>query len=47
VVRPLHGHKFDLATGSAVGHACGSLTTYPVKVDERGRIGLVMLEEVP
>ena len=30
VVCPLHGLRFDLRTGEAIGHACASLTTYLV-----------------
>ena len=32
VICPLHGLKFDLATGQPVGHDCRSLATYPVEV---------------
>jgi nitrite reductase (NADH) small subunit len=30
VVCPLHGFRFDLRTGDALGHACDPLTTYVV-----------------
>jgi nitrite reductase (NADH) small subunit len=40
VVCPLHGFKFDLATGAPIGHACGQVATYPVSVGEDGRIHL-------
>jgi nitrite reductase (NADH) small subunit len=44
VVCPLHAFKFDVATGSPVGHTCGGLTTYPVSIDADGRIRLELLE---
>lgn len=34
VVCPLHGYAFDLATGAAIGHACGALRTYEVSLNE-------------
>jgi nitrite reductase (NADH) small subunit len=40
VVCPLHGYKFDLASGAPIGHACGGVTTYPVSVGDDGRIRL-------
>lgn len=40
VVCPLHGYKFELATGAPVGHACGSLETYAVSVGDDGRLRL-------
>jgi len=40
IVCPLHGFKFDLATGAAVGHACGNLAVYAVSVDGDRRIRL-------
>ena len=45
VVCPLHGRKFDLASGAPLGHACGSLATYPVSVDAGGRIHLQLLPD--
>lgn len=39
VVCPLHGYKFDLATGEPLGHDCGRLATYAVSIDD-GRIHL-------
>jgi nitrite reductase (NADH) small subunit len=44
VVCPLHGYKFDVVTGAAVGHACGNLTTYPVSLGDDGRMRLLMAE---
>lgn len=41
VVCPLHGYKFDLASGGAIGHACGGVATYAVSVGDDGRIRLV------
>jgi nitrite reductase (NADH) small subunit len=38
VVCPLHGHRFDLATGSAAGHACGPIETYEASVGNDGRV---------
>lgn len=32
VACPLHDRRFDLATGRAVGHDCGSVSAYPVEV---------------
>lgn len=40
VVCPLHGFKFDVATGAPMGHSCGALETYPVSLGEDGRIHL-------
>jgi nitrite reductase (NADH) small subunit len=45
VVCPLNGFKFDLATGAAIGHACGSLAVYAVSVDGDRRIRLRMHDE--
>jgi nitrite reductase (NADH) small subunit len=44
VVCPLHASKFDLSTGESLGGpagACG-IKTYPVRVDEQGRIVLTV-----
>ena len=38
VVCPLHAFKFSLASGAAVGHACGALETYPVRLSPSGAI---------
>ncbi len=35
---PLHECKFDLATGEAKTPGCKGITTYPVWVNEQGRI---------
>jgi nitrite reductase (NADH) small subunit len=32
VACPLHERRFELASGQAVGHGCGSVTAYPVEV---------------
>lgn len=37
VICPLHGLRFDVATGSALSGGCG-LATYPVRVTEAGEI---------
>ena len=42
VVCPLHAMKFDLASGAAVGHACGALATFPVEASETGSILLAL-----
>ena len=44
LVCPLHGFKFDLASGRALGNGCSALKTYPVKVSERGEIKLCLEE---
>ena len=44
VVCPLHGFAFDLATGDAIGHACGALRTYDVSLNALGEL-LVRCEE--
>lgn len=38
VTCPLHGLRFDLRTGAARGHDCGSLRTYPVRVTREGAL---------
>ena len=43
VICPLHGYKFDLATGQSTGGECPPLETYSVFVSERGEI-LLSLE---
>ncbi|MGH7298296.1 MAG: Rieske (2Fe-2S) protein [Polyangiaceae bacterium] len=41
VVCPLHGARFDLATGEPLGHhACEGIATYPVTIDHDERIHL-------
>lgn len=35
---PLHGYKFDLATGAPIGNECKALRTYPVEVGEDGEM---------
>jgi nitrite reductase (NADH) small subunit len=42
VVCPLHGFKFDLATGEPLGHACGAIATYSISVASDGRVLLVL-----
>jgi nitrite reductase (NADH) small subunit len=44
VVCPLHASKFDLASGEALGGPAGDcpIRTYPVRVDEQGRIVLTV-----
>jgi nitrite reductase (NADH) small subunit len=43
VTCPLHGLRFDLRSGAARGHACGSITTYRVRVSRDGDL-LVRLD---
>jgi nitrite reductase (NADH) small subunit len=38
VVCPLHGFKFDLATGQPKGNDCRAIATYPASVNDRGDI---------
>jgi nitrite reductase (NADH) small subunit len=38
VVCPLHAYRFELGTGGALGHDCGALATYPVRVSEEGEL---------
>ena len=42
IICPLHAYKFQLATGEALGHTCGSLKTYPVSLDEDGNVLLYL-----
>src|ERR1700691_2282254 len=41
LICPLHAWKFDLTTGEALFGDCG-IKTYPVRVDESGRILLAV-----
>jgi nitrite reductase (NADH) small subunit len=36
VVCPLHGYRFDLATGRPLGHSCRPLRTYVVEASAAG-----------
>jgi nitrite reductase (NADH) small subunit len=38
VVCPLHGYKFDLATGEPLGHSCGSIAVHAVSITADGRV---------
>ncbi len=40
VLCPLHGFEFDLPSGACIGRECAALATYPVTLDEDGRIHL-------
>ena len=42
LICPLHAYKFQLVTGEALGHTCGSLETYPVSLDEDGNVLLYL-----
>ena len=35
---PLHGFRFDLATGRPLGNACSALRTYPVEATRDGDV---------
>jgi nitrite reductase (NADH) small subunit len=45
VVCPLHSYAFELATGRAIGHACGALRTYPVGISPADEVLLTLDEE--
>jgi nitrite reductase (NADH) small subunit len=38
VICPLHGYKYDLATGQPRGHGCPALQTYRVELGESGEM---------
>ena len=38
VICPLHGFKFELASGQPLGHTCPPLRTYSVQVNHLGEI---------
>jgi len=38
VICPLHGFKFELASGQPLGHTCSPLRTYSVQVNDAGEI---------
>ena len=42
VICPLHGNKFNLATGQPVDNDCKALETYPVSVDADGALLLTL-----
>lgn len=44
LICPLHSWKFDLSNGEVLNGECG-LRTYPVRVDEKGRIVLSIEED--
>ena len=46
VVCPLHGYKFDLATGRPVGNGCEALRTHSVQVGPSGEILLTLGTDV-
>ena len=43
LVCPLHGYRFNLASGEPIGNECQALLTYPIRIAENGDI----LLEVP
>jgi nitrite reductase (NADH) small subunit len=47
VVCPMHGYRFDVATGAAIGagNECPALRTYPASVDERGDLVVEVCEK--
>ena len=38
IVCPLHAYAFDVKTGAAHGHNCGSIRTFPASINPRGEI---------
>lgn len=38
VICPLHSYRFDLATGTALGNACGALATYHTEITDDRRV---------
>ena len=38
VICPLHSYRFDLATGTALGNACGGLATYHIEITGDRRV---------
>jgi nitrite reductase (NADH) small subunit len=38
VVCPLHGYKYDLATGEPLGHSCGAIAVHAVWITADGRV---------
>jgi nitrite reductase (NADH) small subunit len=42
VLCPLHGYAFELATGRAIHHECGSIKTYPVRMNQDDEILVTM-----
>jgi nitrite reductase (NADH) small subunit len=38
VICPLHSYKFDLASGTALGNACGTLATYRTAITDERRV---------
>lgn len=38
IICPMHGYKFDLASGDPIGNDCGRLRTYPVRTNDIGEI---------
>ena len=42
VTCPLHGMRFDLRTGAARGHDCGTLRTYAVRISRDGDLLLTL-----
>jgi nitrite reductase (NADH) small subunit len=46
VVCPLHGFRFDLATGRPIGNECAPLCTFPVEQSVGGDILLTLRVEI-
>ena len=42
VVCPMHGFKFELATGVPVGNECAALQTFPVELSAAGEVLLTL-----
>lgn len=47
LVCPLHGYRFDVATGAPIGagNTCAALRTYAASVDDRGDLVIDMPDE--
>jgi nitrite reductase/ring-hydroxylating ferredoxin subunit len=46
-VCPLHGCCFDLSTGQPAGHEFGGLKIYPVELNSKGQLILVLERNNP
>lgn len=44
VICPLHGYRFDLATGQPLGNGCPALKTYPITLSAQGDLLLSLAQ---
>jgi nitrite reductase (NADH) small subunit len=44
LVCPLHSLGFDLRSGEPAGHDCGSLRTYPARINAKGEIIVIVTD---